>query len=88
MLPVSINPVRTVVPCRLKRNLRRCRGITMRMVPMSGSVLNVKGEAKSINPPELLAYSSFDYLKNMAVEVAIRLDGRAEWADASRSKSV
>jgi hypothetical protein len=60
----------------------------MRMVPMSGSVLNVKGEAKSINPPELLAYSSFDYLKNMAVEVAIRLDGRAEWADASRSKSV
>ena len=50
----------------------------MRKMLMSGSVQNVKGEAKSINPPELLVYSSFDYLRNMAVEVAMRLGGRSE----------
>ena len=36
---------------------------------MPGDVKDVEGEVKNINPPELLAYSSFDLL---------RLDGRAE----------
>ena len=57
---------------------------TMRKLSMSGGGQDVKGGAKSINPSELLAYSSFDYLKNMAVEVAIRLDGRAERSAADR----